>query len=475
MYKLTLLLCAFAMATQAQTATLTGQIKNAKVDSVYVTHYDMLQNDEVREGAALNAAGKFKLHFIPKAHTKYQFECNGEVTSIHLEAGDSLHLTLNVKQFDESLVYSGTPAPFNNYLAAHYLKFEDDADDEVNLQIAYQIKIQKLDPWPYMAWVDSVTEAQLSFLANWKDQLPAHLYERESGRITFEGYNQKSLYRALRAFFAQQSDKIKEPEYPSNLDDFFLEVPLDRDALVFDDNYLTVAFWKLLRVMRDVFPEISSESPQFSLKYLHLVDSLCTPTVAHQLGKYWLTKGLERSGTELHVAAVQQYLNSDAPADLKKELEQLYQKTHAFATGAPAFAFELVDLKGQTVTLSSLKGKFVYLDFWAAWCAPCVAELQYVRKNNFKAPDSSFVFVYISLDEAEETWRKSSAKYLPEGNHLWGKGLNTEVAKAYGINGLPSYFLIGPDGSFLSTHPPRPSSGQLHQYLLDEKAKFEAK
>ncbi|MDP2188682.1 MAG: TlpA disulfide reductase family protein [Sphingobacteriaceae bacterium] len=476
MYKIASLLCCLASLTQAQTATFTGQIKNAAADSIFLSHYDMLLNEEIFEGAPVDPSGKFKLIFSPKANTRYQFEHGGEVTDVWIEAGDSLHLMLDFKQFDESLTYSGTSAPFNNYLAAYYLKFLDHEDTELNLRMAFQFKIQKLDPWPFMAWVDSVTQAQLTFLASWQESLPARLYTLESGKITFNAYYQKIMYKPLRGFFAQQSKKNKEPNYPVNLEDFLLEAPLNRDELVSIDNYLMTCHWKILRIVSDVYPaEAAKPSRDFGLKYLQVVDSLSSRTVAHHLGKYWLTTGLERSGVEDYEAALQKYLNSDAPESLKNELNQTYSKALSFKVGAPAFDFELVDLNGKKVRLSSLKGKYVYLDFWASWCGPCLAELQYMRKNNLKAPDSNFVFVYISLDEAEETWRKSAAKHLPTATHLWGKGMNTEVAKAYGINGLPSYFLIAPDGGFISSDPPRPSSGKLNHYLLGEKRKFESK
>ncbi len=475
MYKILLLLAGFSSIASAQTAVITGQIKNTVADSVFVTHWDAILNDEVYEGAPLDASGNFKLIFIPKKHSDYRFFCANELTKIVLMPGDSVHLTLDYEQFDETLTYTGPAAPFNNYLAAHYLKFMDSEDRSLNLGMAYQFQIQKLDPWPYMAWVDSTTEAQLAFLAGWKSQLSNEAYTVEQGRITFEGYNQKNLYRPLRGFFAQQSKDIKEPVYPENLEDFLLAAPLNRDELVGIDNYLMICHWKLLRLMPKAYPTSSSQTAEYGLNYLQLADSMCSPIVAQYVGKYWVQGGLERSGPELYEAAVGKYLQSEAAEELKNELQQIYLRSLGFKIGEPAFNFELLDMQGNKVQLHDFLGKFVYIDFWASWCAPCLVELDYVQKNNFHAPDSNFVCLYISLDEAEETWRKSVAKRLPKAKHLWGKGLNTEVAKAYGIKGLPNYFLIDPVGRFISTDPPRPSSGRLNDYLLQERIKLESK
>lgn len=475
MNKYLLLLFGFPWLVQAQNATITGQIANAAGDSVFVSHFDLVQMDEVMEGTALLPDGSFRLDLEVETGPNYYFKHGGERATIRLRHGDSLHLTLDQALFDETLAFSGTSAAINNYIAAHYLRFLDGDDYEQNLTMAYQFKIRKLDPWPYLAWVDSVTAVQLAFLESWKTQLPENEYVHERGRLIYQGVHQKGMYKALRGLFAQQLDHVKVPEYPENLEDFILEVPLNEDAYVKIDDYLTTSHWKLLRLLHASRPGLRTDQPEYPLSYLRLADSLCSPTVAHHLGKYWLTTSLQRSGPDLYEPAVTQYLQSDAPDELKSELQQVYLKAKGFTRGAAAFDFELQDAAGRTVRLSDYAGKFVYLDFWATWCVPCLAQLQYVRQNNIQAPDSNFVFLYISMDEDEAVWRKSMAKYLPNAHHLWGKGMNTTVANAYGLRSLPNYFLIGPDGGFLDTDPTRPSSGQLYEYLREEQRRYHNK
>lgn len=472
MYKFSLFLVVLSSFAHAQTAILTGRIANAVGDSVFVSHYDMTLLEEVFQGAALSPEGAFALQLTPQENGEHYFKHGTERTKIRLHAGDSLHLRLDYLQFDESLVFTGTSAAINNYLAAHYLKFLDHPDYEQNLTMAYQFKIRKLDPWPYMAWMDSVTDAQLQFLEIWKNQLSNEDYVFEHGRITYEGVNRKGLYKGLRYFFAEQLEHIKIPEYPETLEDFYMEVPLNQDELVLLDDYLMASHHKIMQLVRPTLSAISKETPEYALAYLQMVDSLCSATVAHHLGKYWVVTSMERSGPDLLGLAVQHYLQSTAPTSLKNELQEAYSKAKGFSSGAPAFDFELKNAEGKLVRLSDYAGKFVYLDFWATWCEPCLAELKYVEKNQIQSPDSNFVFLYISVDEDEATWRKSMAKYLPNAQHLWGKGINTNPAQAYGIRSLPNYFLIGPDGTFISTNPPRPSSGQLYNYLHEEQLRY---
>jgi len=475
MCKSILLLLGLASLANGQTTVITGKISNAITDSVFVTHFDKTELVEVDEGTPLDLNGHFLLRYEKLTETDYYFKHGGEQTHFYAEAGDSVHLTLDYQQFDESLVYTGNQAAFNNYLAAYFLAFLDSDDPGSNLQTAYQVQIQMRDPLPYMEWVDSIELAQQAFLKQWESRLASKLYVLEAGRIEFEIYRYRGDYKYLRQFFASQSDKIQVPEYPENWDSYLDKVPLDRDELVSIDNYVEISIEKIRVLLSKLHPEITYGTESYSLLFLKMTASLCSKVVGEHVAKSWLESVVAQEEVAPYEAAVSQFLNSAAPEELKTDLNQLILSRKGLSVGAAASDFSLMSNTGQQLRLSDLAGKFVYVDFWATWCAPCIAELKYVQKWKSTLTDSSFVFLYISLDEEESTWRQSIEKYLPNGFHVWGKGMNSEVAKAYGIRSLPNYFLIGPAGSFISTNPPRPSSGNLTEYLLGEKAKFESK
>ena len=114
--------------------------------------------------------------------------------------------------------------------------------------------------------------------------------------------------------------------------------------------------------------------------------------------------------------------------------------------GQPAPEFTLDDLDGQPVSLSQFKGQVVLLDFWASWCVPCIGDLPYLREAKKKMDGWPVVFLNISLDEAEADWREAIDKHKIEGVHVRTDGFGSDAAKSYQLIGIPSYYLVDPQG-----------------------------
>jgi peroxiredoxin len=112
--------------------------------------------------------------------------------------------------------------------------------------------------------------------------------------------------------------------------------------------------------------------------------------------------------------------------------------------GKPAPDFQATDLNGEELSLKSLRGQVVLLDFWATWCGPCIAEMPKVKKTYAKYKDQKFQIVGISLDRSIEPLETYIEKETLGWLHYWDK--SREVRTLYGVRAIPSTFLIDGEG-----------------------------
>ncbi|MGF7079303.1 thioredoxin-like domain-containing protein [Mucilaginibacter sp. UYCu711] len=133
-----------------------------------------------------------------------------------------------------------------------------------------------------------------------------------------------------------------------------------------------------------------------------------------------------------------------------QKLAAKYQKAMQLSIGK-TLDFTQTDDKGNEFKLSSLRGKYVLVDLWASWCAPCRAENPNLLKayNTFK--DKKFEIVGISLDETKAAWLNAVAQdKMPWAQVSDLKGFKNEVAVKFGITAIPQNVLIDPQGMIIA-------------------------
>lgn len=125
----------------------------------------------------------------------------------------------------------------------------------------------------------------------------------------------------------------------------------------------------------------------------------------------------------------------------------------------PAPDFTAHDINGKEVKLSDLKGKVVYIDFWATSCAPCVAELPYIKRlqEHYKS-NEDIVMLYVSFDNNPMALQKFLKEKSFDGLH-WvdGRSFASEAAEKYKISGIPRYIVVDREGLLVTADAQRPS------------------
>ncbi len=135
---------------------------------------------------------------------------------------------------------------------------------------------------------------------------------------------------------------------------------------------------------------------------------------------------------------------------IKRDFIQRIDQLRRLSVGAFAPEIELPDTQGNMFRLSSLKGKYVLIDFWAAWCGPCRRENPNVVKLYQKYKGSDFEILGVSLDRKKEDWVKAISDDGLTWKHVSDLlYFNSKAARDYQIDAIPATYLIDREGKII--------------------------
>ncbi len=136
---------------------------------------------------------------------------------------------------------------------------------------------------------------------------------------------------------------------------------------------------------------------------------------------------------------------------ITKAVRAKIERVSRFAIGSVAPDIKALTPDDKEMSLSDLKGKYVLLDFWAAWCGPCRQENPNVVRVFQKYKDKGFTVFGVSLDNTKDKWLQAIEKDQLTWAHISDlKGWQSEPAAKYGIRSIPANYLLDPEGRIIA-------------------------
>ncbi len=150
-----------------------------------------------------------------------------------------------------------------------------------------------------------------------------------------------------------------------------------------------------------------------------------------------------------------------------EKVEGLYQKYARILPGSLAPSFETTDSEGNEFSLSQLRDKVIYLNFWASWCGACLRKMEFMDEYEGELIAKGIEIVNVSIDENASNWRTALQERQFKGRHLLASsGQGRNIAVLYGVEAIPQYFIIGRNGNFAEKASSSQPADIRHQLLL---------
>lgn len=208
----------------------------------------------------------------------------------------------------------------------------------------------------------------------------------------------------------------------------------------------------MLALANQKMSNINLELTQYIESYSDTTQFLPNALFAVQI----LNPAVEKTFLDGFVASIP---NRFPNTQLGKEFVTRYNKGNAtevnteegLTEGATAPEISLTNTNGELITLSSFKGKYVLVDFWASWCTPCRKENPNVVSAFKMYKDKNFTILGVSLDNNKEKWQAAIAEDKLNWMQVSDlKGWESVAARDYNVSSIPTNFLIDPNGKIIA-------------------------
>ena len=482
MKNLLILILLFIYTTSfSQKATVSGTVENALGDTL-ILYYDPLLlgiKPQMQQHIFTNEkAFKFEIDIDKNAIVELRYQKQQIVLFIGKE--DKTELTFDGKDVHKSITFKGSKELENNFLEKFYQKYKADFSSQIMFTKIIEKPIDVLE----MALFDAKKSqsdfyksfpGQAKFSENFKQYLENQIRWNYWYYILAYPVVRGNANTAQTQVISLPSPILEGLDEKKIQDETAIISSAYRNFLIYYVTYFNskehnfVKYSDMNKAMEDKHhfarEHLSVKAYQYYLAYLLENQCLvCLPsTIRNTFAALNITPNSEKYAALIKEKCGELMAKKDEAVAKKKEDNKNW--------------FKAVTPQGDTLSLADLKGKVVYLDFWASWCGPCRKEFpssKILHEKLTEKQKKQVVFLYISIDEMAENWRKAMVEMkLENGTNLHSEGgWSSNAAKFFKLQSIPRYMLMNKKGEIINSDAKRPSDPEILNdilKLLEEK------
>lgn len=456
----------FSVFTAARAAFVSGTIKNGtpgSVVQVFVPHY-YVDGRQDTYWAELDGQLRFSITaVVPEPQVVFILH-NEERLPVFLEPDDTLVIRADLFQFPLVVSFTGRAAANNRLLQQYFRETPPDYDELNNIRFKIgqwwavveqpmNDRMESLDPAGFREYMDKRKVAAATLLDDFSTKSPGALtpafFDWMAAEISYAW-----AYHLL--FYGQVYGNRHQvqPEFF----DFLYEAPVINEAIGND--------WYRL-FLQALLARQASKNPAentFAKQYEAAGELLSGKALAFYRSEIIRTAFTADRYRETLPAYVHFLQNNEFTA-YDAKVTDLYEKIARVAPGTVAPGFTAEDVEGKVLSLNQLRGKVVYLNFWASWCSACLKKMELFSDYTAELNSRGIEIVNISIDENPANWQNSLSERGFKGHNLLASaGRERNIALTYGVEAVPQYFIISKDGIFAdkaSSNQPEDIKNQL--------------